>query len=360
MAQFLSIQLSSCRLQAVPQAGVKEQPAPVSTTPWLDLLPAEIRIDIFGYAFCCGDEGLRINCEHRKNNTSIALLIALVNDPKYGEAYEAFYSSKSFVLDYYQELHALSLHTKWPNIVRYITHLELANFVNYKEFLGSKAPQTSVFALCSRLAKLRSLTIAYDAQSFESYPTRRQLENGDRLRGHELTCVAVGQYVLECNKSFVVKLKHYALVQSWSEAKKSACDWLTAASAVADTCEDDWTLAQWVAIFDEVVRSGGELPASTTALFEQEVLTDFLFSLKHCMKFHLIPNVDDMFAAVRAGTSFLNLDARGCSAGMLEAISEWVCYHAMYYSGILVGSASYGRQQRAQRDQLWPSVRGRR
>ncbi|KAK4889941.1 hypothetical protein LTR27_011271 [Elasticomyces elasticus] len=349
MVQFPSMQLC-CRLQALPQADVKEQPAPASTTPWLDLLPAEIRIDIFGYALCCGDEGLRINCEHRKNNTSIALLIALVNDPKYGEAYEAFYSSNSFVLDYYQELHALSLHNKWPNLIRYITYLELANFANYKEFLGSKAPQTSVFALCSRLSKLRSLTIAYDAQSFGSYSTRRQLEIGDRLRGHELTCVAVGQCVLECDKSFVVKLKHYALVQSWSEAKLSTYDWSTVALAVADTCRGDWTLAQWVATFDEVVRSGGQWPACSSEAYK-EALTDFLFSLEDCMDSHLIPNVNEMFAAVRAGTSFLDLDARGCSAAMLEAISELVCfYHARYFFGILVGSASYGRAQRAQRD----------
>ncbi|KAK4979374.1 hypothetical protein LTR42_001877 [Elasticomyces elasticus] len=359
MVQSPSMQLC-CRLQALPQADVKEQPAPASTTPWLDLLPAEIRMDIFVYALRCGNEGLRINCEHRKNNTSIALLIALVNDSKYGEAYEAFYISKSFVLDYYQELHALSLHNRWPNIVRYITHLELANFANYKEFLGLKAPQTSVLALCSRLPKLRSLTIAYDAQNFGSYPFRRQLENGDRLRGHELTCVAVGQYVLECNKSFVVKLKHYALVQSWSEAKQSPQDWPTVTLAVADTCQDDWTLAQWVATFDEVVRSGGEWPACRPD-YQQEVLTDFLFSLNNYVDSHLIPNIAEIFAAVSAGTSLLDLDAKGCSAAMLEAISEWVCFcHAMYFSGILVGSASYGRQQRAQRDQLWPSIRGRR
>ncbi|KAK5689526.1 hypothetical protein LTR97_012866 [Elasticomyces elasticus] len=336
MVQSPSMQLC-CRLQALPQADVKEQPAPASTTPWLDLLPAEIRIDIFGYALCCRDEGWRINYEHRKNNTSIALLIALVNDPKYGEAYEAFYSCQSFALDYYQELHALNVHNKWPNIVRYITHLELANFANYKEFLGSKAPQTSVLALCSRQPKLRSLTIAYDAQNFGSYPFRRQLENGDSLRGHELTCVA-----------------------SWSEAKQSPHDWPTVTLAVADTCQDDWTLAQWVATFDEVVRSGGEWPACRPD-YEQEVLTDFLFSLNNYVDSHLIPNIAEIFAAVSAGTSLLDLDAKGCSAAMLEAISEWVCFcHAMYFSGILVGSASYGRQQRAQRDQLWPSIRGRR
>ncbi|KAK5710926.1 hypothetical protein LTR15_012720 [Elasticomyces elasticus] len=205
MVQSPSMQLC-CRLQALPQADVKEQPAPASTTPWLDLLPAESRIDIFGYALCCGDEGWRINYEHRKNNTSIALLIPLVNDPKYGEAYEAFYSCQSFALDYYQELHALNVHNKWPNIVRYITHLELANFANYKEFLGSKAPQTSVLALCSRQPKLRSLTIAYDAQNFGSYPFRRQLENGDRLRGHELTCVAVGQYFSSVTRALLSSL----------------------------------------------------------------------------------------------------------------------------------------------------------
>ncbi|KAK5678850.1 hypothetical protein LTS10_008505 [Elasticomyces elasticus] len=196
------------------------EPTPERTSDRLDKFPPEIRFIIFKHALSCGERRLRQIRDARSDNQDIGLLVALVNDPKYGEVCEALYKSNAIVLDHYEQLRNLALRKVSPSAQPFLTHLELANFDPFytTEFLGMVLRNIPIVALGSRLPKLRSLTIAIDP--LFSGSVRAALASADQTCHWKLVCTAVGCYRLVCNQRFVVMVTHNALVQRWKEAKR--------------------------------------------------------------------------------------------------------------------------------------------
>ncbi|KAK3643108.1 hypothetical protein LTR56_004947 [Elasticomyces elasticus] len=269
----------------------------------------------------------------------IALLVALVNDPKYGEACEALYSSNAIVLDYREQLLDLALRNNSPDAFQQLTHLELNNFGKYcGEFLVHQNIQMSVLGLltlCSRLPKLRSLTIAIDSLCFAYSTFRDQVASSNNARHCELVCTGVGRYRLDCNETFVVNFTHYALVHHWKEAKRER-----------DSFDGvvDWLLKR-ITVFRP--EPDGSLDRTTRLQLDQDIMSEFGSTVNGW----LCGETAELFKTVELGTSFRNLDKDVCHAQLLEAISNVLCAQSEYaFPTILKADV---RQQLLHDEHLW-------
>ncbi|KAK3643107.1 hypothetical protein LTR56_004946 [Elasticomyces elasticus] len=182
-------------------------------TALLDRLSAEIRVQIFKELYCTGQ---RVSVPQVKgDNTAIALLVALVNDPqKYAEAREVFYRCSIFILRNRQQLHKLAGCESQLFPMRHIASLELVNLKDRKEFLEPQSMQSAILKVSAYLPKLKSLTIACDPlrYGYGGYKTIKQHIDQGALKNRKLTCTTFGCYTLDCKERFVVTLKHYELV----------------------------------------------------------------------------------------------------------------------------------------------------
>ncbi|KAK5743475.1 hypothetical protein LTR17_002650 [Elasticomyces elasticus] len=171
----------------------------------LDKIPAELRINIFGLALYHEDALLIVHHDGRTRDecrgdnepkADIALLVALVNDPKLHEAFEAFYDVNSFLA---------TKNMLVPDITQsplaWITHLQLVNLVNYRQFLSPQRLERTL-EICAQMPKLKNLTIAWS-----------------KLPAHELVCVGVGHFRLRYKDKLSVDFKQYALVQCWQNVR---------------------------------------------------------------------------------------------------------------------------------------------
>ncbi|KAK4888021.1 hypothetical protein LTR27_013025 [Elasticomyces elasticus] len=195
-------------------------------------IPAELRVDIFKLALL-HDSALRV-----KDRTigekcpviDVALLVALVNDHKYTEAAEVFYSTNIVRLTAGSQIHQLKLdlHDPTHGSFAYITHLEMTNFANTDEFLCFGEAFDLDVLICNvfrEMPKLKSVTVAYDAlgdsQSLRKWMNENSVKAMDQFKAFELECVGVGLFQVQVKESFVVIFKHYGLVQSWQDMKRS-------------------------------------------------------------------------------------------------------------------------------------------
>ncbi|KAK5689524.1 hypothetical protein LTR97_012864 [Elasticomyces elasticus] len=313
------------------------------STALLDRLSAEIRIEIFRQLYC-GQRGLK-PCA-KKNNTDIALLVALVNDPeKYTEACEVFYGCNNFVLESSRQLENLTSHQVPTTAMRCITHLELVNFNDQPDFLSTQNMQNVISRVSIHLLKLKSFTFACDAV----YGKSRQFFDGVSMKDGKLTCTAVGCYTLDCKERFVVQLKHCRLVHCWSELKMSERETLASVEGrlnydaqtsirdrndIYDGFLCSLSLAEWTTVFDAntLASSSSNFGGASLALSvrEQDLLVEFRYSLKMGAG-----TADEVYDAVNGGTSFRDLDMKFPSPEMLEAIGEFLCRIEWVFENIL-------------------------
>ncbi|KAK5678848.1 hypothetical protein LTS10_008503 [Elasticomyces elasticus] len=315
------------------------------STAWLDKIPAEIRVDIFTHSLYRGQRGLKPFA--KKNNTDIALLVALVNDPeKYAEACEVFYDCNNFVLESSRQLENLTSHQVPTTAMRCITHLELVNFNDQSDFLSTQNMQNVISRVSIHLPKLKSFTFACDAVYGKP---RRFFDGVSSMKDGKLTCTAVGCYTLDCKERFVVQLKHCRLVHCWSEMKKSERETLAsvegrlnydAQTSIRDRNEiyDGFlcslSLAEWTTVFDAntLASSSSNFGGASLALSarEQDLLVEFRYSLKMGAR-----TADEVYNAVNGGTSFRDLDMKFPNPEMLEAIGEFLCRIEFMFENIL-------------------------
>ncbi|KAK5724213.1 hypothetical protein LTR17_013499 [Elasticomyces elasticus] len=334
------------------------EPTPERTPDRLDEFPPEIRLIIFKHALSYGEGRLRQIRDARNDHQDIGLLVALVNDSKYGEVCEALYSSNAIVLDYQAQLRNLTLRNVSPGAQLHLTHLELANFsIHYTEFvrMALQDIQTSILALTSRLPKLRSLTIAIDPLFLGYCGVRAALASAARTRQWKLTCTAVGCYRLDCNKSLVVMFKHNRLVQRWKEAKRELAsfddvvDWIDEEEHSYRVTFASLTLSQWIALFDTVYmpEPDGSFDRTARHQVDQDIMRCFDDIVHGCLSMADLKTAE-LFDTVRQGISFRDLDKGACRAGMLEMISDFLCNQGeeAFYT-ILKADARHKRAQEA-------------
>ncbi|KAK5743469.1 hypothetical protein LTR17_002644 [Elasticomyces elasticus] len=325
----------------------------MTTTPlptgWLDKVPAEIRIGIFTHSLYRGQRGLK-PCA-KKNNLDIALLVALVNDlEKYGEACEVFYGCNNFVLGSSQQLHNLTSYQVPTTAMGCITHLELVD-VKYATFLSLQSVQNAISRVSAYLPKLKSLAFSYG--NLEADP--RECIDGDLIKDRKLTCMAVGCYTLDRKERFAVVLKHYSLVQCWSEMKESKRETLASVESQLNYAlhkhEHDGifkmffetlSLAEWISIFDahmiETLGKGSGREGTALSDREQNFLAEFRDWLERDLRAES-SKIDD---AVRGGTSFRDLDVGPHNSETLEAIGDFLCDIQRWFANLL--ETDHGRR----------------
>ncbi|KAK5724212.1 hypothetical protein LTR17_013498 [Elasticomyces elasticus] len=306
-------------------------------TAWLDKVSAEIRIEIFRHLYC----RLRLKPQAKRNNTDIALLVALVNDlQKYAEAREVFFHCNIFVLRNRQQLHGLACYQSSPAAMKYLTRLELVNLNDKNEFLNVQSMQSAIQKVSTHLPKLKSLTIAYDPLRYGVTTTREHFDKGV-FKDRKLNCVAVGCYTLDCKERYVVQLQHYHLVHCWSEMKKSQRETLASVESQLDYAArsshrlplscffDSLSLAEWIPLFEAYVAAslGSNSPALSDR--EQDFLTEFGNLLRIEWK------AGKVYDAVGSGTSFRDLDMKLHDPEMLEAISDFLCEKTWEFRNLL-------------------------
>ncbi|KAK3623202.1 hypothetical protein LTR22_024501 [Elasticomyces elasticus] len=194
----------------------------------LDKIPAELRIEIFGLALHHEDALLLVHHDGRTRDeckgdneplADIALLVALVNDPKYHEAFEAFYDVNSFLAtrNIFAPITGPELQDSTQGPLAWITHLQLVNLVNYQQFLSPKRLEHTL-EMCAQMPKLKSLTIAYDSL-YDVLTPRKWLSKVVKLSAHELVCMGVGHFRLRYKDKLSVDFKQYTLMQCWQKVK---------------------------------------------------------------------------------------------------------------------------------------------
>ncbi|KAK4889942.1 hypothetical protein LTR27_011272 [Elasticomyces elasticus] len=319
-------------------------------TAWLDKIPAELRVEIFTHSLYRGRRGLK-PCA-KKNNTDIALLVALVNDPeKYSEACEVFYGCNTFVLDSSRQLKDLTRYQVPTTAMRSITHLELVNIRFPYEFLSIKSVQKAISRVSAYLPKLKSLAFSYDYLKVDP----RKYIDGDFIKDRKLTCVAVGCYTLDRKERFAIVLRHYSFVQCWSEMKESEHGTLTSVESQLNYAlhkhEHDGifkmffetlSLAEWISIFDahmiETLSKGSGREGTALSDREQNFLAEFRDWLERDLRAES-SKIDD---AVRGGTSFRDLDVGPHNSKTLEAIGDFLCDIQRWFANLL--ETDHGRR----------------
>ncbi|KAK4935432.1 hypothetical protein LTR10_023510 [Elasticomyces elasticus] len=338
--------------------------ATISPTTALDKVPPEVRLEIFGLVLHHGNALVRADEEINEHCPKVdtALLTALVNDSKYGEAYDAFYGGNIFRLTGFSHVHSMTEDFKERPVsgaLQYVKHLELANFADPYEFLHPCYLASTLDTL-RYLPKLKSLTIAYDCLSEEE--TLRDVLNEieDLPKGLKLVCVGVGHFKFYYKNSFgapvngfVVDFKHYGLMQSWQAAKLSKTKTF-ADVALRLRCahfgrlsEDEyvsevmkhirnWTLADWAAVFDEYKRLE-DTPMDNLSLDESTILSVFVDL------FEDLESTSKLYKRMKAGKKFQKLDNAKASAEVLEGMTELLLCNAVAWPRLVEGDEKHRR-----------------
>ncbi|KAK5678857.1 hypothetical protein LTS10_008512 [Elasticomyces elasticus] len=334
----------------------------------LDKVPPEVRLEIFGLVLHHGNALVRADEEINEHcpKTDTALLTALVNDSKYGEAYEAFYGGNIFRLTGFSHVHSMTEDFKERPVsgaFQYVKHLELANFADPNEFLHP-CDLASTLDTLRYLPKLKSLTIAYDCLSEEETLRDMLNEIEDLSKGLKLVCVGVGHFKFYFKNSFgaptngfVVDFKHYGLMQSWQAAKLSKTKtFANVASRLrcahfGQLPEDeyvseilkhirDWTLADWIAVFDEYKRLE-DTPMDNLSLDESTILSVFVDLCED------LKSTTKLYKHMKAGKKFQELENAKASAGVLKGMTELLLRNAGAWPRLVEGDEKYRRMQDA-------------
>ncbi|KAK5710925.1 hypothetical protein LTR15_012719 [Elasticomyces elasticus] len=295
----------------------------------LDRIPAETRVLIFELVLCCDVPVVATNGK-RVNNT--ALLVALVNDDKYIEAYEAFYKSNTFRLDYVNQLgDIMAFSTPKYGPVSYITHLEWP-YLGKTNFTGTDDINRIVH-FSSRLPKLKSLVICSETHLFPPCDLYDHVKKVDKELARRLVCVGVGHFTFQHTGGMTVHLKRRSLVRAWEAMKMSRRrTFREVVEAIAPGCEtmDDGRLAEmmnvlfettpllpeWAVCFDEY-RKWQVSGIPPTSRIGAQVLGTFN------RYYSTISPADRVYERMAEGISFRDLDMGEIDVDLLEQI-DWL------------------------------------
>ncbi|KAK3618915.1 hypothetical protein LTR56_024343 [Elasticomyces elasticus] len=200
-----------------------------STQGWLDRLSTELRLEIFQLAQQHEGVLLVVDKSNKTNRINVSLLVALVNDKKYIEAVEVFYTANTFRVTKYAELRtpATGIRSAAGKAYVYITRLELRNLGKSEEFVTAKRLE-QVIKISSQMPKLKELVVAFDSLASGPMATlgsaatlRESLAGMDLLDEWKLECVAVGKYTMSRSKGINITFVHVGLMETWAEMKSS-------------------------------------------------------------------------------------------------------------------------------------------
>ncbi|KAK5678851.1 hypothetical protein LTS10_008506 [Elasticomyces elasticus] len=300
----------------------------------LDRLPAEIRVEVFGLALrydtpmVAADKG---------ESAAVALLVALVNDQKYDEAYEAFYGSNTFRLTEMAQLYNMTkeLCAPYYSPLSHVTHLELTNF-STGEFFGPDNINKAI-GLCSQMPKLRSLVVAHDHLAFDFRHYRMHGVQFHDVLGRQPECVGIGHYQLRLENNFVIDFKHYGMVHAWLKMKASKRTTLAKTAKRIQKQNSgpsdfrlgvdggrlqnslvNFTLTDWASSLDgyRQVLHTAEGAIRRYSELENLVLNRFRFEFQEgCCN-------GKVYECLSQGTSFRDIDEERCDAKTLQAISD--------------------------------------
>ncbi|KAK3643109.1 hypothetical protein LTR56_004948 [Elasticomyces elasticus] len=298
----------------------------------LDRIPAGIRVQIFGLALRC-DVPVVLATKSRNDN-STALLIALVNDQKYGEACEAFYESNTFRLTSETQLGDImtaSIHSIIPG--SHITHLEWP-YLGRTTFTGPN-DINRIVDRCSPLPKLKSLLVLYEQYYFPC-DLIDHIEKVDEKLASRLVCVGVGHFTLRATSSLVVHIQRPSLKRAWQAMKLSerrtfeevvdivvpgweAMDDASLLDAMQYLFHVNLRLPEWAVCFDEYRRRETTDTTNMRLLSRagQQILDNFREDFRH------FSSVGKIFERMAAGTSFRDIDEGTCDEDLLAEI-DWV------------------------------------
>lgn len=253
-------------------------------------------------------------------SVDVSLLIALVHDSHYGEAYEAFYSANIFRLS--TSSHLYDLAATWKDALggpfAHITHLKL-DFHGDHPFLSKDKLETDV-EFCSTLPKLRTLVVSCDLLDHET-TVREHLTLVDWIPAYELFCIAVGRYAVRYSPRLLVVFSDENLVRDWLAMKRFRRDRL------AHICRKD--VGGWfprrlspdiMSIHDvgaaldlhlRLARKPGALNP-----WVQQSMAVFLQVFRPCKSIHVL------YERMAAGVSFMDIDEGAPNSQMLELASD--------------------------------------
>ncbi|KAK5678835.1 hypothetical protein LTS10_008490 [Elasticomyces elasticus] len=290
----------------------------------LDSLAAEIRIEIFKFAQCHDTSLSPIQQPGRglrpRKCVDVSLLVALVNDSQFIEAYEAFYGGNIFFLSTSSQLYDLA--ATWKPTLRgpfaHITHLQL-DFHAGNPFLSKERLRTDV-GLCSTLPKLRTLVLSCDLLDHET-TMREHLTLVDWMPTYELFCTAVGTYTVRYSPGLLVVFSDENMVRDWLAMKRFRRDRL------ADVCREDvggWFPRRMIvdimsihdvgAVLDLNLRLARELGVLSPRA--QKSLSEFFQVFRPCKLIHVL------YERMAAGVSFMDINEGAPTSQMLELASD--------------------------------------
>ncbi|KAK5689532.1 hypothetical protein LTR97_012872 [Elasticomyces elasticus] len=337
--------------------------ATTSPTTALDKVPPEVRLEIFGLVLHYENALVRAEEEINEHCPKIdtALLTALVNDSKYGKAYDAFYGGNIFRLTGFSHVHSMTEDFKERPVsgaFQYVKHLELANFADPNEFLHPCYLASTLDTL-RYLPKLKSLTIAYDSLSEQKMLVEMLREAESISKGLKLVCVGIGHFKLQYKNSsgdpvngFVVDFKHYGLMKSWQAMKHQEpimfedvalklTQALTGKRLTPDSfCRiieryiQAFTLSDWVAVFDKFAR----LDEASRDSISGDGCTTMVVFAKQCVK---LQSTTKVYKGMKRGRDFRNLDHANSSASVLEGVSELLLRNSATWPRLVEGDEKY-------------------
>ncbi|KAK5724218.1 hypothetical protein LTR17_013504 [Elasticomyces elasticus] len=343
----------------------------------LDKIPAELRINIFGLALHHKDALLLVHPDGRvgtqrngedEPKANIALLIALVNDPKYAEALDAFYTVNSFRLTRSIDKPTVGIDLKdvTQGPLAYIKHLQLTDVASFLSFLGF-GNLMSTLDFCLRMPKLKSLTIAYDSLHREA-SVRKWLRKVRGLAAYKLICVGIGHFQLQSPDNITIDFQHYGLMRSWQAMKR------TSPSVFADMIAEirdainnapkeegygsiDYRyigvvirylgrvrLAEWVTLFDEHTRMHQDARRSHVDS-EETAARLFEISERDLSTIEQTTNGKIVMARTAAGVNFRDLDEANNCSDMLESVSDLLGRATLNFPNLLRGDEQYQRME---------------
>ncbi|KAK5724214.1 hypothetical protein LTR17_013500 [Elasticomyces elasticus] len=309
----------------------------------LDRLPAEIRVQVWELVVSCE---LPLVVANEGEHDCIALLIALVNDQKYIEAYDAFYSCNTFRITEYGHFSDMTMELKTPYYgpFSHITKLELTNFFGHV-FIAPKVLD-QVLEICSEIPKLKSLILSYDSLCGSSDFRCWISEPHDTL-ARKLVCVGVGRFELLHRSGLLVEFVHYSLTHAWRELKTTErksfaeiIDGFTTAyngrpaserQEYGELVDDDLveaylekaSLGDFVACFDEF-HSRDTVPTWPCYSIEDAVMYYF------GSKVYPYELPEKLHRLIAAGVSLRDLDGAVLGGDLLEELTGLLLFHERY------------------------------